>query len=368
MIAKAKVVIVQPYVPAYRLSFFEALREKLSMEGIECLVASTAPNKSVATRGDAVTEDWVIPLEERSIRLFGRSLKLDVRPRPWDDVDAVVMGLEGISIPVHRAMLAKRRTGLRVGLWGHVKPYVTEGNKIDLYLERQLMKAADRVFAYTPGGADFAIRCGIDPSKVTTVMNTVDTSGLLTDLSAVTEQDIESLVGDYSLQRERTVCFIGAIDAKKRVDFLAEALEHLWRLDPSIKILVGGRGTDEDLLAPARSRGQAVMLGYVKGKEKAAVLRLSRAICVPGRVGLVAVDALAASLPVITTDWQFHAPETEYLVEGQSRHTSADDSIEYAKSIKKFLDREDAPVEFDFPTMDQMVDNFASGIIDIVDD
>lgn len=367
MIKKSKVVIVQPYVPAYRLRFFEELREALFTKGVECFVASTAPNKSVVARGDAVTADWIMPLKEKSVRLFGKSLKLDLQPHPWINVDAVIMGLEGSSIPVHRAVLTKRRTGVRVGLWGHVKPYVTKGNKIDLFLERKLMMAADRVFAYTPGGTEYAIRAGIDPQKVTTVMNTVDTSGLLSDLSSVTKEDVERLIERHTLRPDRTVCFIGALDAKKRVDFLAKALDCLWQMDPSIKILVGGRGADEDLLAPARSRGQAIMLGYIKGREKAEALRLSRAICVPGRVGLVAVDALAARLPVITTDWPFHAPETEYLVEGHSRHTSIDDPVEYAQSIKSFLDGDDSTMAFDFPEMQQMVENFAAGVLAILD-
>ncbi|MEX5256847.1 glycosyltransferase [Kocuria arenosa] len=363
MSAKSKVVIVQPYVPAYRLSFFEALRERLLLEGVECHVASTAPNGSVAARGDAVTEDWFIPLKEKTVRPFGKRLKLDLHPQPWDGADAVIMGLEGISLPVHRAIHAKRRTTLRVGLWGHIKPYVTDGNVVDLYLERRLMKAANRVFAYTPGGAEYAVRSGISPDKVTTVMNTVDTSKLLADLASVTDSDIKRLINQYALQPDKTVCFVGAIDAQKRIDFLAEALDHLWNLDPSIKIVVGGRGADEHLLAPAVARGQAATLGYLKGKDKATVLRLSRAICVPGRVGLVAVDALAASLPVMTTDWPFHAPETEYLVEGQSRYTSANDPVDFARTVKNFLDGPISPESFDFPTMPQMVDNFASGVV-----
>ncbi len=362
MSAMSRVVIVQPYVPAYRLRFFEALRDRLSLEGIECHVASTAPNESVAARGDAVTKDWVIPLKEKVLRPFGKRLRLDLQPRPWNGADAVIMGLEGSSLPVHRAIHARRRSKLRVGLWGHVKPYVTEGNPVDLYLERRLMRAADQVFAYTPGGANYAVRSGINPDKVTTVMNTVDTSSLLADLASVTESDMHVLTHRYALQPDRTVCFVGAIDAKKRIGFLVHALDHLWNLDPSIKIVVGGRGPDEYLLAPAVARGQAVTLGYLEGRDKAAVLRLSRAICIPGRVGLVAVDALASSLPVITTDWPFHAPETEYLVEGQSRYTSANNPVDYARTIKRLLDNTRSSMSFDFPTMPQMVENFANGV------
>jgi hypothetical protein len=52
----------------------------------------------------------------------------------------------------------------------------------------------------------------------------------------------------------------------------------------------------------------------------AALSHVSSAIWMPGRVGLVAVDALALGLPVLTTHFPFHAPELEYLVEGRSVH------------------------------------------------
>lgn len=41
----------------------------------------------------------------------------------------------------------------------------------------------------------------------------------------------------------------------------------------------------------------------------------------PGRVGLVAVDALVLGLPVLTSDAGRHAPEIEYLTEGSDLFT-----------------------------------------------
>ena len=41
--------------------------------------------------------------------------------------------------------------------------------------------------------------------------------------------------------------------------------------------------------------------------------RVASYMVIPGRVGLVAVDALALGLPVVTTDFPHHAPEVEYL-------------------------------------------------------
>jgi hypothetical protein len=100
------------------------------------------------------------------------------------------------------------------------------------------------------------------------------------------------------------------------------------------------------------------MIGYV-----------SSGILSPGRIGLVAVDALVLGVPILTTDWPFHAPEVEVLVEGQSRLTSANDVKSYVGLVRGFLGTlsdhgTEAPsAQWSYPTIDGMVVNFASGIM-----
>ena len=100
MIAKAKVVIVQPYVPTYRVAFFERLRDKLAAENIECLVAAGAPAVNQAKRGDAAQENWVLQVDNKSLSVRGKSIGLGYRRLPWKEADAVILGLEGTSLPV----------------------------------------------------------------------------------------------------------------------------------------------------------------------------------------------------------------------------------------------------------------------------
>jgi glycosyltransferase involved in cell wall biosynthesis len=90
----------------------------------------------------------------------------------------------------------------------------------------------------------------------------------------------------------------------------------MWTIDPLARLVVGGRGSDESLLHAAAQRGQVTMLGYAGPAEKALIASVASALVMSGRIGLVAVEALAMRLPFVTTTWRYHAPEVEYLTEG----------------------------------------------------
>lgn len=362
---RARVVILQPYVPTYRTAFFEGLRQRLADDGVECVVAAGMPRGDQAGRGDATYPDWLVPVEHTSWSVRGRSVDVGVNPRPWRHTDAVILGLEGSSLPVYQALLSARRTGVRVGLWGHVRPYVAPGHPFDLWLEKRQMHVADHVFAYTSGGRDYAIAAGVPTSKVTAVMNSVDTSTLEASRADVTEDELNAFTKQLGIDPNRTVCFVGGLDESKRVGFLADVLDQLWSRDQGVRLLVGGNGPQKSLLNPAFDRGQALDLGYLNTGRKALVMTASKVIAMPGRIGLVAVDALVMRRPIITTDWAYHAPEAEYLVEGVSRFTSPDDSRAYTEMLLRTLeskDNENEDAQWDFPTITQMVENFAGGV------
>lgn len=363
----ARLVIVQPYVPTYRLAFFERLRESLANENIDCIVAAGLPEGEQARRGDAVVPQWLEPVRHKSFSIKGRSVDWGISPKPWARADAVILGLEGSSVPVYQA-LAKRMAGrVKVGLWGHVRPYVNPGHAVDLRLEYWQMKCADHIFAYTPGGTKYATDRGISPQKITTVMNTVDTSELLAEMSTIGRCDVEQFADVHNFDPNRALSFIGGLDKSKRLDFLSQALDELWARDPSVKLLVGGRGPDELFLEKAAARRQVVFLGYLKKYEKALVLKSTRAICMPGRIGLVAVDALVARRPIITTDWGFHAPEVEYLREGESLFTSTNEPKDFAQMILRVLQLNRHNAALEFPTINTMVENFATGAKELVE-
>jgi glycosyltransferase involved in cell wall biosynthesis len=253
-----------------------------------------------------------------------------------------------------------------VGLWGHIKDYVNPTHPLDAALERWQLRHADHIFAYTPGGAAYAKDLGVRDGKITTVMNSIDTLSLSRTWKAVSPERLDAYRLSHGLRPGRTLAYIGGIDGSKRIEFLVAALDQLFESDPDVRVLIGGRGSQEALLNRAFRRGQAVLLGHVDVQERALIGRAASAMLMPGRIGLVAVDCLVMRLPILTTDWPYHAPEAEYLTEGVSKITLASDPEGYARGIGEYLRRSPRPdvssTHWRAPSLQQMVSNYREGI------
>jgi glycosyltransferase involved in cell wall biosynthesis len=359
-----RLLIVQPYLPKYRVPFFESLIAQLAGDGIDCRVTASRVPGAHANRGDAGHAPWIIETTRHRVKMLGKSFGSMGSGPARRGADAVIVGLQSSQVDPYRAILERRTLHTRVGVWGHVKSYVNKSNHMDERLERWLARNADHVFAYTPSGARHAQGYGISPTRITSVMNSVDVSGTLAALNQLDEQELLAFQQQHHIDPTNAASFIGGLDQPKRVGFLQDALDHIWHRDRNFKLLIGGNGVDADILQPSVARGQVVMLGYAGEREKAFLARSSTVLAMPGRIGLVAVESLALGLPVVTTNWPYHAPEYEYLTEGTSRFSSDNDPRAYADLLLEQIARQATvprPV-FEYPLMADMVNSFTLGI------
>lgn len=353
--------IVQPYVPAYRVPFFEGLRSQLATDDIDVRVIAPGPTGDLAARGDAAVAEWITPSRNRVWKLGSRNLLISQSSRIWRDGVGVIAPLEGSNLETYAA-IARRGSGLRVGLWGHVKNYVTRANPVDVRLEAWQMRTADHVFSYTDQGRTYALEGGLPPEKVTSVHNTVNVEDLTRAKSELSPAEIRLFRQEVGIGHRPTLSYIGGLDASKRVDFLASALDRLWSRDQEVRVLVGGQGQMAGQLNQGVERGQVVLLGRVDNETKARMAAVSAALICPGRVGLVAVEALALGLPLVTTRWPFHAPEIEYLVVGQDVFMSHNSVDAYVDEIVSVLSDRPAGSGHQPPPLSEMVTRFADGV------
>lgn len=375
-----EVIVVQPYVPGYRVPFFNRVQAIFARRNLQLKVIAGAPSGDQALRADSATAEWLTTVDRKVVSLFGRSIDLSLSAPQWrNSASAVIMPLVGTSPYVATTLM--RRADVKVGVWGHVASYVAPGHPIDLAIERWMMKRADRVLAYTPSGANFAVRQGVNPQSVTTVMNSIDTSEIETARRALVVDGSVSAtnlgrpsVFDASLagRPQKYFAFVGGIDATKRIGLLVESLDILWRRKSPVRILIAGEGAEKPRLVGAASRGQVGMVGHVSGAAKAELLCRSVAIVNPGRIGLVAVDALAARVPILTTTYPFHAPEFEYLSPGTSVLSASEDSRDFADLLDEYWERPPAissrmdESNWLYPTIDDMAENFTRGVFSMI--
>jgi glycosyltransferase involved in cell wall biosynthesis len=310
----AQIVIVQPYVPAYRSALFSELGRRLRSNGHELVIVSGEPDFEQSERQDSVELSDVRHriFKTKSLKLGPATIRTAPAPSAWASADAVVVELAAGAIYSYRALLGSTPTGV----WGHVGSYVSQDSFVSRALRTWQVRRADAVLAYTPSGGDLAVAFGADPAKVSVLGNTSDTGALRRAVLAARGQSERDARAELGIGGGAHFAVIGGLDASKRVDLLASTLDVLWARRSPARFVVAGRGHLEHLLDPAVARKQVHSIGYAGDREKALMARICMGIFNPGRVGLIAPESFALGLPIVTADSAFHAPEFEYLRPG----------------------------------------------------
>lgn len=328
------IAFVQPYVPSYRRGMFDAIADRLGAEGLELEVWHAEPQGRAAARGNSIIGPWSRPVRQHRISVAGRNLTY--RPILSDArrVRGVVAGLASTNFETY-LMASDPRVNLM--LWGHGRNFTAKNNALDGRLERWLSGKASHVFAYTDQGRDHLVDAGLAPDKVSTVVNSTDVVKLRRAQSSASEAELDRTRADYDLEEKDVALFVGAFDEPKRLPFLFEAADRVARQNDRFRLLLAGAGPLDDYVAEQVSqRDYARMIGRKNTEELASLSNLVDLIVMPGRVGLVAVDSLALGVPLATTTYPFHAPESEYLNPGNSLW-SDDDPESYADSVSAFF-------------------------------
>jgi glycosyltransferase involved in cell wall biosynthesis len=360
-----KVGIIQDYIPSYRAKFFEQLRERLLEEGVDLHLLSYLPLGAQRARGDFVGLDFLDDFPQWHAQVGKRSIVFPKRVGKFQNYDALIGSLRGSSFSTHAMIAHCLRFKKSFGLWGHVRNYVSSDHYLDLLIEKKQMRLATSIFAYTDSGKDFGLKQGIESDKIFVLNNTFDLSELEHEIGKVTTHHLTEMINRYNLLPEKTVLYVGGLDSSKRIDFLASALNQIWLTDSKIKLLVIGDGEDRYLLDKAGIRGQVHFLDNSNQQSKAVASRIAKLILMPGRIGLVAVDSMALGIPIVTTNFAFHAPEFDYLVEGKSKFTSKFDSpSSFSDLVVRLLNLED-PLTFSEspPSIEKMLDAFVQGVL-----
>ena len=98
--------------------------------------------------------------------------------------------------------------------------------------------------------------------------------------------------------------------------------------------------------------------------------KVSRALLMPGLVGLAIVDSFVAGTPLFTTDIQSHSPEISYLAHGTNGVMTSFSVNHYADAVAGFFESAEQQQRLqmgcqrsvELYTLDHMVSNFTMGI------
>lgn len=330
-----KIQILQPWVPAYREPFFNELKYYGSLNDIHYEILAGTQPRSMNSRGDmSLASETYSLLQARHFHLKNRELVLHKLDGSWLKADLVIAEHAIRNLATFKWSYWQRPK--KLALWGHGKTYTKPKTKAEAWLKTNLVNRSDWFFAYTQGGADSVVADGFPLGRTTVVQNSTDTSELTRIRNEIAPAEVEDFKKSLGLRVGPIAVFVGALDPSKRLPFLLEAAMEIQRKIPNFQLLVFGDGPERSYIE-ARTNQFIKYLGRAEPKKQALISLLADVILMPGRVGLIAVDSFALGLPIVTTDWPWHAPEFEYLTSGVNSLITEDSVQDFAEETIRLL-------------------------------
>lgn len=363
----SQILIVQPYVADYRARFYEKLFDLVRDTDLTLNVATDRRmHEQAHLTGSAIRIRQQIDLSSTHISIGGKEFKLRNLGPILSDLQITHLILEqaftNLELWVH--IFSRTR---EVGLWGHGYRPTALQSGFSSALNRAALTRAKWFFAYTERGAEHARKLGLPPDRISILNNANDSLALRRHIAAISTSERQATRLRYHLTRGKTAVFVGTLTREKGIDLLVQAAKDLTRADPAFRIVIVGSGPEKLKVLEAIDRGVPIIrFPRLTESDLARLLAVSDVLIVPGRIGLVAVDALASGLPVVSVKDGRHAPEVDYLTEGENLFLVESTPESLTAGVQQALScshnwRNQA--QSFLPTAENMAENFLDGLL-----
>jgi len=366
---RTRTVLIAPgHVAHYREKFYKLLFEHASAADVDLRVAASRALPSHLLPGTAEG------VSEAPMRKAG--------PFTWQNTirysrgcDLVIAQQEAKYLANYVLQLKRLVSPQKFAFWGHGKNF--QANTASLlaeYLKQRAAVHCDWWFAYNDRSAEVVADLGFPRGRITSVMNSIDTLRLAELKKQLKPKDLASLRAKTGIKTENVAVFTGGLYEQKRLRFLVDACELVRKKVHDFELVVIGSGPESPFMSLCAARNE--WLHYVGPKtdeEKVPYWAVSKALLMPGLVGLVVLDSFALGVPLITTDYPDHSPEISYLKDGvngiicspwPSIQTYAERVTDFflSPSLQNILSSNAEASAKDY-TVEKMADNFFDGVV-----
>jgi glycosyltransferase involved in cell wall biosynthesis len=260
----------------------------------------------------------------------------------------------------------------RVAFWGLGENRQDGQWPLSEWYRRKTLNWVSWWFAYTKGTAKYLTKNGVPDSKITPVDNAVDTTQLRNQVGSTSPEQRLALREALGISSTASVgIFCGMLDKVKGLPFLLEAAKKVRLRVPEFHLIVVGGGPEQQhIQTSVQGIPWIHFMGPRFAEEKSKLIAISDVFLIPGRVGLVILDAFAAGLPLLSTRLKIHGPEIEYLEEGTNGLLSEPEISAFADMVSSLLSNREVLARLRCGalesgakyTIDNMVANFELGI------
>lgn len=367
-----RVLIIQTLIKQYRAPFFDALHWQCLAEGISLRVAYSEPSTHEALKNDNANLDQTYGIKVPAWQPFAGKLNLQCC---WGEIwkaDLIVVEQANRHLNNYLLLLLSLLRIKKVAFWGHGQNLQGQANSWREWLKRRLIRAPDWWFAYTEGTRNYLVNQGVARSVITNVENSIDCSAFRTQVEAVTEVDKAALRASLGIpEATKTGLYCGAMYKEKRIEFLLESLLTIHNRYPEFHLILMGGGPDQHKVeAFVKTHSWCHYTGPTFGRQKACLFALADFILNPGAVGLGIVDGFAAGLPTLTTNYEHHGREIDYLQHAHNGLISENTQPSFVAAVQSVLEspalletlRQGARQSSTHYSIENMAKNFCAGI------
>jgi len=369
----SKVTIIQRIVPHYRVPFFEALHCELARAGIELQLIYGQEYPGTVPRSELLKHPWTIRIENRYFNTPLGQVVWQACMSHLQDSDLIVFEQANSLLLNYWLMISRGRRKHRLAFWGHGRNFqACSGHFLREGLKKWFINQVDWWFTYTESSAKTVRESGFPPGRITVVQNAIDTNELESALAGVTQADLNGLRAHLGLANDHVALYCGGLYAGKQLDFLIAACQAIRQRISNFHIIFIGNGPEQEKVERAAQEHDWIhYVGPKFGEDRAVYFKASRALLMPGLVGLAIVDSFVAGTPIFTTDLPSHSPEISYLEHGVNGMITPFSASHYANAVAGFFEseglqkrlREGCQRGARVYTFEHFVERFASGIV-----
>ena len=368
------VLLIQAFIPHYRVSFFERLHEALRQENIGLRVAYGHQSRIDRYGYSRDHCDLPFGVKTRNYWLFNARVLLQPVLSEIMRADLVIVEQANKHLVNYLLLMLSRLRIKKVAFWGHGWNHQSRSlNSLSEKVKARLVRFPDWWFAYTNSTARYLMSRGVNAHVITIVQNSVDMRLFQNQLSEITDLDLGKARLDLGIPPESKVgLFCGRLHKDKRLPFLMHASREIRKRVPPFHLIIIGEGPEKKVVEMLAGKESWVhYVGARVGREKALYFKLAHVVLNPGLIGLGILDAFVCGLPFIATDISIHSPEIDYLENGRNGVMCRPMLSDYADAVVDVLAdrslygrlRAGALASADMYSLDAMVENFRSGIV-----
>ncbi len=367
-----KVLIIYRFLPQYRVDFYNQLREKLEESNIELSLVYGKLNNANSSKGDEVNIDWAEYINSRKFKIAGIELLWQPCLQQIKGKDLIIVEQANKLIINYYLMFKRKYSHTKVAFWGHGLDSQALPGSFANRFKKLIIKQTDWWFTYTDGVKKIVTDCGFPERKITVVQNAIDTTVLQLTYDKISKEDTEKEKNILGIDSDNIGIYCGALYKEKRIDFLIESAVEIKKKVSDFHLLIIGAGPDLNIVDEAVNKYDWVhYLGTKFGEERVVYFKMSKLFLLPGAVGLAVLDAFSMQTPMITTEYPFHGPEVEYIINSVNGLVTMDNLEDYTSKVLEILNSDEKYAKLvegcksstSQYTVEKMVNNFSQGII-----